>query len=184
MSRHTLWQLIASDIQAYKSHASAFLPRKAGLLRTISVLMTPPLICSGGYRLAHHCFRRGHVRMAWVLTLINQYLTGATLHPESAIGQGLYVPHPYGVIFHGRAGKGLSLLAGAIVTPHVEKPVLEGTSLESAPQLADGVAVGASAMVAGAVSVGDSALIAAQAIADRNIPENGRVYPPRPMISR
>ncbi len=183
MSTHSLWQLVDSDIQAYKSHASAFLPRKAGLLRTISVLMTPPLICSGGYRLAHHCFRRGHVRIAWVLTLINQYLTGASLHPESPIGKGLYVPHPYGVIFHGTAGEGLSLLAGAIVTPHVEKPT-QGTSLESAPHLADRVSVGASALVAGAVSVGDSALIAAQAIADRDIPENARVYPPRPTISR
>lgn len=186
MAGLTLKQLIKSDIAVFVGQASAFQEPRVSIVRSVSILLTPPLMCSAAYRLAHSLLQRRRYRLSWLVTLINRYVTGAYIHPESSIGPGLYIPHPAGVCFVGTAGRGLSIMAGGLASGLIGHGSEDssGGVLSSSPKIGDDVTIGARAKLLGPVAVGHSVLIASLAVVDMDLPAGARSYPPRAVITR
>src|SRR6516225_4123877 len=109
MSRASFWRLVQSDMARYVRAAAAFQEAGIGLRRSISILLTPPLLCSAFHRVAHAAHLRGWIRLARTTARINMILHHAIIDPAAEIGPGLYIPHPSGVIFRGTAGANLTL---------------------------------------------------------------------------
>jgi len=87
---------------------------------------------------------------------------------QSAIGPGLRLPHPMGIIIapHSSVGANCDLYADVrLVLAHGRK---EG------PQLEDGVFMGDGAKAVGAVRIGAGAVIGVSAVVTKNIPPNVR----------
>ena len=154
----SLLKLIAADVEGYVAAASDFQVRNSSLLRRMSVLLTPSLMCCLVIRLAHAAHRRGWRRVARGLSRLNVVAHKAEIHPASSIGPGLYIPHPSAIIFWGRAGRGLTLYSQAIVGPLVAVPASED-GLALCPVLGDHITVGAFGTVVGPIPVGDQAQI-------------------------
>ena len=127
-----------------------------GLLSTLGLLSTPQLQITLLHRLSHHLHVRGWLGCGALLGRLNFYLHKAAISPASCIGGGLYLASPVGLVFHGRAGTGLSLYTRSVC--FAGGAILLG-ELEGAPCLGDDVAISTHAAVQGAVAVGDRARV-------------------------
>lgn len=127
-------------------------------LRRMMHLSLPAMQVAILHRCAHRLYGRGSRRAAGLVSDLSLRLTGASLHPGSRIGPGLFVPHPARIVFCGSAGRDLTLLPAALVGP--SRWTLPWQPFpEDAPQLGDGVVVGAHSGVQGDCQVGDLAMV-------------------------
>lgn len=165
---------LSADIRACVLGASAFQSIHISTLRKLSVLLSPPMLCSFLYRLSHWYWCHGWVSIAHLLAAGNRLLCRADIHPASHIGGGLYIPHTAGIVFVGHAGKKLSLLAHAAVIDGSRHPHAWSGG-ESAPHLGDEVSVGTFVVVHGAVSIGDRVSIGQGATVLRDVPADSIV---------
>lgn len=153
-----IWTLLQSDIAHFESQGESFQGTRASLLRTISVLLTPSLLCCALYRIAHVAHRRRWGIVSRFCARLNALLHRVVIDPQATVGPGLYIPHPVGVVFRGNAGRNLVLYAGAIVGPLAPLPFFCGGEYER-PLLGDEVMVGMNAMILGSAVVGHGARI-------------------------
>lgn len=154
---------LGEDMAAYARHASEFLPAKQGLLRRVSILLTPALAAAGLYRLSHWLWSRRHRRGARCAAWINFLFHKVWIAPASCIGGGLYIPHTPGVVFCGRAGAALVLFVNAVVSGR-SAAWGDDRALGACPQLGDDVSVGAGARAIGAITVGSHTRIGPGAV--------------------
>jgi serine O-acetyltransferase len=152
------WTLLRSDVEHCQRQSEAFQSNRASLRKTISVLLTPSLLCCALHRLAHAAHLRRWGTVSRLLARLNVLLHRAVLDPQATVGPGLYIPHPVGVVFRGNAGRNLVLYAGAIVGPLAPLPFPSGGEYEC-PSLGDDVTVGMNAMILGPAIVGHGARI-------------------------
>ena len=134
----------------------------------LGAILTPQILCLVLYRLSHWLFAAGHRRMAVALSRFNQLVHRVNLPPQSCIGPGCFLPHPAGVAFLGRAGRGLTLYSLSVCGPN--RPWLAEGAVEDGPSLGDDVTVGVLAGVAGPVTVGSSTKVAFGVNIDRDTP--------------
>lgn len=127
-------------------------------LRRLMHLSLPAMQVAILHRTAHLLHRRGLRRSAGLVADLCLRLTGASLHPGSRIGPGLFVPHPARIVFCGSAGRDLVLLPATLVGPSRWAPPWQPFP-EDAPRLGDGVVVGAHSVVHGDCQVGDRAMV-------------------------
>jgi serine O-acetyltransferase len=127
-----------------------------GLLSTLGLLSTPQLQITLLHRLSHQLHVRGWRGAGAWLAWLNFYLHKAAISPASCIGGGLYLASPVGIVFHGRAGTGLSLYTRSVC--FAGGAMLLG-ELELAPCLGDDVAISTHAAVQGPLVIGDRARI-------------------------
>jgi len=86
-----------------------------------------------------------------------------------ALPKNVFLPHPLGIIIHGRAQIGDHVVIGHQVT-------LGGRDLEgSAPKVEDGVYIGAGAKILGGVRIGRGATVGANAVITKDVPAGGVV---------
>lgn len=132
--------------------------RPVSRLRRIMHLTLPAMQVAILHRSAHWFYGRGWRRTAGLVSDLSLRLTGASLHPGSRIGPGLFVPHPARVMFCGSAGRDLILLPAALVGP--PRWTLPWQPFpEDAPRFGDGVVVGAHSAVQAGCAVGDRAMV-------------------------
>jgi len=134
----------------------------------LGAILTPQILCLVLYRLSHWLFVAGYRSLAVVLSRFNQLVHRVTLPPQSCIGPGCFLPHPAGVAFLGRAGRGLTLYSLSVCGPN--RPWLPEGPVEDGPNLGDDVTVGALAGVAGPITVGSSTKVAFGVNIDRDTP--------------
>jgi len=91
-------------------------------------------------------------------------LSGAEVSLRTAIGPGLQLYHPNGVVVHPDAVIGRDCVICQQVTLGI------GGRLPGAPRLGDRVIVGAGAKIIGGVTVGSDAEIGANAVVVRDVP--------------
>lgn len=137
--------------------------------RAAMLVLLPAMQCAVLHRVAHLLHRRGWRRAAAGIAGLSLRLTGASIHPGSRIGPGLFVPHPARVAFCGTAGRDLVILPAVVVAP--DRPVLAAEPFPAdAPRLGDGVVVGAQSVVIGAVTIGDGAMVGVGVATRRDVP--------------
>jgi serine O-acetyltransferase len=110
----------------------------------------------------------GWVRAAKVPSLLNVVLFGLEVPARLAIGPGLVMPHPQGIVLGGR-----SIGANALIFHQV---TLGGRVAdfeyvpERRPRVGDGVTISAGAKILGPVCLGDGAVIGANAVVLNDVP--------------
>lgn len=143
--------------------------RPTSRFRRLMHLTLPAMQVAILHRSAHLLHGRGRYRSAALVADLALRITGASLHPGSRMGPGLFVPHPARVAFCGVAGADLTLLPSTLVGPR--DCVLPGQPFPAdVPCLGDGAVVGAHAAVQGAVTVGAGATIGIGICTLRDVP--------------
>lgn len=80
-----------------------------------------------------------------------------------------FLPHPQGIVIHGRTQIGVNVVIGHQVT-------LGGKDFSlDAPCIGDGVYIGAGAKILGGVSIGRGATVGANAVVTRDVPAGATV---------
>lgn len=156
---------IQADLGQFAIYSAGLMRQRTGLVRSLSMLLTPTMMCCLLHRLAHACHQRDLSVLARLVALLNLIIHKIDIDPAAAIGPGLYIPHPAGVVFHACAGPRLTLYSRAVVVPRGF-----GRGQTAAPQLGAEVTVGANAVVSGAVLIGDRAFVGAGSTIAKNVP--------------
>lgn len=163
-----LRRLLAGDFARVLQQTTGGKPTSR--IRRLMHLTLPAMQVAILHRSAHLLYGRGWRQSAALIADLSLRLTGASLHPGSRIGPGLFVPHPARVVFCGEAGADLTLLPGTLVGPRAW--IFAGQPLPpDVPRLQDGAIVGAHAAIQGAVTVGTGATIGIGVCALRDVPD-------------
>lgn len=177
--RHRFWKNcksdISTDIDRYLVELALYHSGKPGFLGRASAFLTNSSLAAFIYRLSHWLYVNCWPRSAAALSGLNVLLFKINIHPASCIGPSLYIPHPTGLVFNGKAGRGLSLFDNGICSS-VDGIVKPG--LTTSPILGDHVSIGGHAGVIGAVTLGDNVKIAPKVQVAQDISANTQVFSP------
>jgi serine O-acetyltransferase len=176
-----VWQLLNADIAATSGYAADFFGKGMSLPRRISILLMPGVMCCALHRLAHWAWDRHWPGLARTLARLNYVLHKADISPAASVGPGLYIPHTVGIMFHGKAGKSLTLYAYCQVSPERLNPP-GSVRLDDAPLIGDGVTIGAYSIVIGSLILGDGVRIGPQVVVKQNV-EAGATLLPRSRVA-
>lgn len=162
-----LRRLLAADFARVLRQTTGGKPTSR--LRRLMHLTLPAMQLAILHRTAHLLHGRGWRRCAALVADLSLRLTGASLHPGSRLGPGLFVPHPARVAFCGTGGADLTLLPGTLVGPR--DWILPSQPFPAdGPRLGDGAVVGAHAAVQGAVTIGAGATVGIGVCSLRDVP--------------
>jgi serine O-acetyltransferase len=175
-ARPRLFALIAGDIDEYASAAQGFMGARPGVLRRISMLLTPSVTCCALHRVAHALQRRGWGVPARIVARTNALMHRVELDPAAEIGPRLYIPHPTGVVFQGRAGARLKLFTQAVVC--AEGGGAPGGTIANSPRLGDEVTLGVKATILGPIEIGSRVRIGPGVVLRRSLPSDATVVAP------
>lgn len=162
-----VWRNVASDIDRCLTASPQTIQLGSGFKRRLSAFLRPEIQSLLAHRISHYLRVNGWCRVALIVARLNLIVHKVNITPQSCIGPGCRLPHPAGVMFHGRAGTGLTMFSLAVCCP--SDNCLEGP-VETGPQIGNRVTIGAHAVVLGAVSVGSDARIPQTVCVDRNCP--------------
>ena len=121
------------------------------------------------YRLSHWLYRMGLKYLAWFFTRLSVTLTGAEIEYNAAIGPGMFIAHPVGLVI----GRGTKI--GAHVT--IFQGVTFGTEelapheIGRFPTVGDDCFFFAHAMVLGGISIGNQCVIGANSVVAKDVPD-------------
>jgi len=147
---------ISEDILRYLTKSPENLAAGDTFKQRLSAFLTPELLCLFLYRVAHLLWVNQWHRLAALVSRFNLLVHKVNITSQSCIGPGCRLPHPAGVTFHGRAGRGLTLFSLAVCC--TSENCLEGP-VEAGPRLGDRVTVGGHSVLMGPISVGDDSKI-------------------------
>jgi serine O-acetyltransferase len=97
-----------------------------------------------------------------------EILTGSELPNTVQVGKGLVIPHASGITIHYRAQLGENCILG----PRVTIGVAGITDRKGVPKIGDRVVIGAGACIIGSITVGNDVIIGANAVVEKNVPDN------------
>lgn len=158
---------LSADIDRYLTKSVENIEMGSGFKRRLSAFLTPEIMCLLLHRMAHWLYCVNWRRAAWATSRFNGVVHKVHLPPQSCIGPGCRLSHPAGVVFHGSAGRGLTLFGMAVCC--VLEDALDA-GLEHAPRLGDHVTLGAHAVVIGPVAVGSETQVSPYALVERDVP--------------
>lgn len=168
------------DMERWLTKSTADTAGGDGFLRRLGIVATPGFLLVLLYRLAHLLYARGWRRLARLGGNVNRLLFKATITPDSCIGAGMFVPHPVGILFHGRAGERLTLYSLSVCST-----VDACSGLDESPRLGNRVTIDVHAAILGPVSVGDDSRVGFRTVVQRDIPNDSiaiakTLHGPRP----
>jgi len=138
------------------------------------VLSYPGLHALILHRIAHRLWNtRIPPREFWksfarIVSQFSRFMTGIEIHPGAKIGRRFFIDHGTGVVIGETAEIGDDVLMYHEVT-------LGGTSLQKVkrhPTIGNNVLIGMGAKIVGAVVVGNNCKIGANAVVNKDVPEN------------
>jgi serine O-acetyltransferase len=122
------------------------------------------------YRLSRP-LRKGPVRaLGRIIYSFNIVTTGADLDPDFAIGPGLYLPHPVGVVIAGQLGSNIIVMSGAVIGGSGSENHPEGF-----PTIEDACVIFAGAKVFGNIRLGRGTRVGANSVLLRSTPPGALV---------
>jgi serine O-acetyltransferase len=168
---HHRWSAVgthtADDLARYLTKSPHDVARGDNFRRRLSAFLTPEAFPVFVHRVAHFLYVNQWRRLAAWLTGVNFYLHKLNIPPDSCIGPGLRLPHPAGVTFQGRAGRGLTIYSLAMCCADWEH---WGLGAAGGPCLGDHVSLGARALAQGPISVADGTTLAQFVVLTKDAP--------------
>jgi serine O-acetyltransferase len=174
--RPSLLTLLRRDLARYRETS------RAGRLR----IALESLVFKAGfqavllYRLSSSAHHLGLTYAAWLVSRINQALTGAEIEFSAEIGPGLLIAHPSGIVI----GRGTVIGEHATIFQGVTCGI-RSTAPDRPreyPHVGNRVILYAGATLIGDVRVGDWAIVGAHALVTRDVPDGGRAEAPVAVI--
>jgi serine O-acetyltransferase len=144
------WAAVAEDIRVFQNMSPENRAAGDSAHERLSAFLSPDVFPVFWYRVAHFCYAKGWSRTAVLVSRLNYFVHKCTITPQSCIGPGCRLPHPAGVVFHGRAGRNLTLYSLAVCVPRGDR--MEGPP-ELGPKLGDNVAVGGHSVLLGPIEI-------------------------------
>lgn len=162
------WAIVLDDARPLASNRKSvlfFAASALGLTRFSAVFL---------HRVAAHFHgRRGPLRqLGKVAHRWNVIMNGCEIDPAAAIGPGLHLPHPQGIVF-GPIRSGRNLTAQQNVTIGLRDPQLDFNDPKNFPVLGNDIYIGAGAVVVGPIRIGNGARIGCNAVVLHEIAEGG-----------
>lgn len=151
--RHGSWrrtrQALRADIDRHLRERGV---GPSGRMRRLGALLSQELLAIALHRVAHFLHSRAWIRSAAMITHLNCLVFRVTISPGACIGDGVFMPHPCGVVFHGDAGTELTMYARTLC---VAVGQATGTARDDGPCIGDRVVFSGMSAVFGAVTIGD-----------------------------
>ena len=135
---------------------------------TLEALTYPGLHALWAHYIAHWLWIHSIKLPARVISHLSRFLTGVEIHPGAQVGRRFFIDHGMGVVIGETAIIGDDVLLYHQVT-------LGGTSLDRVkrhPTLGNDVLVGMGAKILGPITIGSGSRIGANAVVNKDIPEN------------
>ncbi len=153
---------------------------RASLFRALLGICHPGLRACLAYRLAHIFWSAPGLRpFSWLFKRLGLALSGAEIHPAAAIGPGLHLPHPTGVVI----GPTVVIDGPATVFQQVTLgPRGASGAPGSGPRLGPYASIYPGARVLGKIRIGARAQVGPNCVIYRSLPDGTTVLPPEPMV--
>ena len=163
------WQDYRSDVRQYIERLPPYRGRSGGRLRWIGAFTSTQIFATGLYRLSHWLHMRGWCFGALVVFWTNLLLNKVTITPQSCIGPRLFLPHPVGMVIHGRLQSGTTFYARTLCTSHSSALM---SSLDHAPMVGRDVTFTGHSAVLGPVDVGDNVRVGSGVTLSQDAPSD------------
>jgi len=122
------------------------------------------------YRLSHWFFEKHCIYLAWFFSRLNQSVTGAEMEFNAEIGPALFIAHPSGIVI-GRGtvmGSSITIFQGVTFAAKSWHP----GEIDKFPVVGDGCYFFAHCTVIGDVRIGNNCVVGAQALVNKDMPDN------------
>lgn len=127
------------------------------------------------FRIQTQIYGKGHSRarkaVAFMISSLNQSLSGAELIPGCEVAPGAVIKHPSGIVIGAGAviGQNCTIQHGVTLgLKYVDKP----RDNDGYPKIGENVTLGTHAVILGPVSIGNGAVIGANAIVTKDVGPN------------
>jgi serine O-acetyltransferase len=147
---------IRQDINRYLTKSEFNKALGKGLKRKLSAFFMPEIQCLSLYRLSHYLYINGWKYLAQIIARLNQIIYKVNITPQSCIGPACRLSHPPGVVFHGSAGKRLTLFSLAVCYASTSSA---DAKIDVCPKLGNNVQLGAYTSISGPITIGDGVKI-------------------------
>jgi serine O-acetyltransferase len=166
-SRRVTWGGTKSNLQADAQRYGASGSGWAAILRTAASHRGMAVVL--GYRVAHYLEMNDKHLLGAVVRRRTARVSGTDISPRAALGGGLRMPHPLGIVIGGDVviGSNCTLMQGVTLGGNAGRTA-DGRSM---PRLGDGVVVGPGAVVVGPCRVASGSSVPANAVVSRDFPE-------------
>jgi serine O-acetyltransferase len=160
---------LREDLRAYEYHSH----KKVRWWYIFVLPLNPALTALVILRLSQWAVRKRLSPLGRFFYVLNIYLTGCEIRPESEFGPGFFMGHPTGVMIGG-----VKIGRNAVIGPRVG---IGGPTERGWPTIGNNVTLYMNSSVLGSVNVGDDSVIGAHALAVRDVPPGVLVlgYPAR-----
>jgi serine O-acetyltransferase len=110
-------------------------------------------------------------RMAFFLYFRTQFKFGVEINPITDIKEGLFLPHPNGIVIYAKAkiGKNCTILQQVTIGNNIRK------GIDGIANIGDNVSIGAGAKIIGNCEIGNNIIIGANAVVVKDIIDNSVV---------
>lgn len=114
------------------------------------------------YRLSHYFFLRNKIYLAWFLTRLNVFFTGAEIEFNAKIGPGLFIAHPVGIVI----GRGTTLGSNVTLFQGVTFGARSwhAKSIDKFPSVGNDCFFFANSTIVGGISIGNKCIVASNSL--------------------
>jgi serine O-acetyltransferase len=125
------------------------------------------------YRLSHWCYIKRLRPLAWLIWVINIYLTGADISPSASIGESCFLGHPVGSVITGKLGNRVIMYGAPLIGGGREQnDIGAGAGL---PVIGNDVVIGIRSTILGPIHIGNNVTIGACSLVLRDVPDGTTV---------
>lgn len=130
--------------------------RNGGSASLLRAVLADGTLANALYRLQAALARGGLGPLAWLVHMLNKWITGCVIGIRADFGTGFVLVHPIGVVINS------SVRAGDRVV--IESGVVIGDNHGKSPVLGDDIFIGSGAKIIGNVRIGSGSRIGANAV--------------------
>lgn len=163
----TLVKLLLSDLERYYFYTGRpdRAPKRNELYKCFII---PRCLLATLYRVSHSFYKREWVILGQLITWTAFFLFGSEINSRTAIGPGLFFPHPNGIVIGAK-----SIGCNAVIYHQTTIGAARVEfGMDNRPVLGDNVVVGAGAKILGDFTLPDNCLVKANSLVTKHNCDN------------